>query len=86
MIEKSSNVGVTKMALTLPSKDMWEMFDADSPLPDIRSDIQNAHVVSSVMNMAGKALKKNVSLTDALLFQPRKEEKRVDVLDQLRGR
>ncbi len=28
VIEKSSNVGVTKMALTLPSKDMWEMFDA----------------------------------------------------------
>jgi cell division protein FtsI (penicillin-binding protein 3) len=28
VIQKSSNVGVTKMALTLPSKDMWEMFDA----------------------------------------------------------
>lgn len=64
---------------------LWEMFDAESPLPDIRSDIQTAHVVSSVMNMAGKSLKKNVSLTDALLFQPKKEEK-VDVLDQLRGR
>ena len=72
--------------MSLDEFHLWETFDAESPLPDLRSDIQNAHVVSSVMNMAGKALKKQVSLTDALLFQPRKEEKRVDVLDQLRGR
>lgn len=72
--------------MSLDEFHLWETFDAESPLPDLRSDIQNAHVVSSVMNMAGKALKKQVSLTDALLFQPRKEEKRMDVLDQLRGR
>ncbi len=28
VIQKSSNVGVTKMALTLPSQEMWQMFDA----------------------------------------------------------
>jgi cell division protein FtsI (penicillin-binding protein 3) len=28
VIQKSSNVGVTKMALTLPAQDMWQMFDA----------------------------------------------------------
>ena len=28
VIQKSSNVGVTKMALTLPPREMWEMFDA----------------------------------------------------------
>jgi cell division protein FtsI (penicillin-binding protein 3) len=28
VIQKSSNVGVSKMALTLPSKEMWDMFDA----------------------------------------------------------
>jgi hypothetical protein len=72
--------------MSLDEFHLWETFDAESPLPDLRSDIQNAHVVSSVMNMGGKTLKKNVSLTDALLFQPRKEEKRMDVLDQLRGR
>ena len=71
--------------MSLEEFHLWEMFDADSPLPDIRSDIQNAHVVASVMNMSGKSLKKQVSLTDALLFQPKKESK-VDVLDQLRGR
>ena len=72
--------------MSLDEFHLWETFDAESPLPDLRSDIQNAHVVASVMNMAGKALKKQVSLTDALLFQQRKEEKKVDVLDQLRGR
>ena len=28
VIQKSSNVGVTKMALTLPPQEMWQMFDA----------------------------------------------------------
>ncbi|NJD23980.1 MAG: penicillin-binding protein 2 [Betaproteobacteria bacterium] len=28
VIQKSSNVGVSKMALTLPSQEMWDMFDA----------------------------------------------------------
>ena len=28
VIQKSSNVGVSKMALTLPPQDMWDMFDA----------------------------------------------------------
>jgi cell division protein FtsI (penicillin-binding protein 3) len=28
VIQKSSNVGVTKMALTIPAQEMWQMFDA----------------------------------------------------------
>lgn len=63
---------------------LWQQFEEESPLPDMRSDFQTAHIVSTVMNMAGKSMKKQISLSDVLLFQPQEKREPVDVLDQIR--
>lgn len=62
---------------------LWQQFDAESPLPDLRSDIQTAHLVTSVVNMSGRAVKSPMKLEDALLFRKRPEGAQRDVLDTL---
>lgn len=71
--------------MSLEEFQMWVAFDAETPLPDLRADFNAANIVSSVVNMSGKAVKKPVKVSDCLLFTRPAEHKPVDVLEQLKN-
>lgn len=53
---------------------LWQRFDAESPMSDLRSDLHAAQVSQSITNMSGKAVKKPVPLEKFVLFQAREQE------------
>ena len=49
---------------------LWQQFEAEWPMQDLRSDFHSAQITQSVVNMAGKAIKDPVTLGSRLLFTP----------------
>ncbi len=60
--------------MSLEEFHMWQQFDAESPMGDLRSDLHSALVCQAVTNMSGRTVKKPVSLDKFVPFQPRQEE------------
>ena len=64
---------------------LWQEFDAEWPMQDLRSDLHAAQVDRSVVNMAGKAIKEPVSLWSRVLFQ-KQEVVNENPLDFFKGK
>ena len=65
---------------------LWQEFDVEWPMQDLRADVHSAQVTQAVVNMAGKAIKDPVTLMSKILFQDQPKPTDDDPLDFFKGK